>query len=307
MKRKDNHMKDFKDTLLTMITPMLWGSTYMITAVFIPIDRPIFVALMRGLPIGLLLLLFYHKFPKGIWLFRSILLGSLNIGIFFLLLFIAAYRLPGGIASIVGSVQPVFIIFLSWIILKEKPTANSFLAIGMIFVGVFFLFFKQQAAIDPIGVIAALIGSALMSLGVVLTKYWGKPEGVSQMVFTSWQLFFGSLILIPAFLFLEGPVPPLSTQNILGIAFIGIFNTGLAYYLWFRGIEKIGPAKASFLNPINPLTAFFLGYLMLGQTINFLQILGVIIIISSVFVSQSKRKIKKPVTATKSQPQNSFE
>jgi probable blue pigment (indigoidine) exporter len=174
-------------------------------------------------------------------------------------------------------------------------------------VGVFFLFFKQQAAIDPIGVIAALIGSALMSLGVVLTKYWGKPEGVSQMVFTSWQLFFGSLILIPAFLFLEGPVPPLSTQNILGIAFIGIFNTGLAYYLWFRGIEKIGPAKASFLNPINPLTAFFLGYLMLGQTINFLQILGVIIIISSVFVSQSKRKIKKPVTATKSQPQNSFE
>lgn len=300
-------MKDFKDTLLTMITPMLWGSTYMITAVFIPIDRPIFVALMRGLPIGLLLLLFYRKFPKGIWLFRSILLGSLNIGIFFLLLFIAAYRLPGGIASIVGSVQPVFIIFLSWIILKEKPTSNSFLAIGMIFVGVFFLFFKQQAAIDPIGVIAALIGSALMSLGVVLTKYWGKPEGVSQMVFTSWQLFFGSLILIPAFLFLEGPVPPLSTQNILGIAFIGIFNTGLAYYLWFRGIEKIGPAKASFLNPINPLTAFFLGYLMLGQTINFLQILGVIIIISSVFVSQSKRKIKKPVTATKSQPQNSFE
>lgn len=285
-------MKDFKDTLLTMLTPILWGSTYMITAVWIPIDRPIFVALMRGLPIGLLLLLCYRTFPKGIWLFRSILLGSLNIGIFFLLLFIAAYRLPGGIASIIGSVQPVFIILLSWIILKERPTTKSYLAIGMIMVGVFLLFFKQQTAIDPIGVLAALTGSALMSLGVVLTKYWGKPEGVSQMAFTSWQLFFGSLILIPAYLFLEGPVWPLSGENILGMAFIAIFNTGLAYFLWFRGIEKIGPAKVSFLNPLNPLTAFFLGYFMLGQTINFLQILGVLIIISSVFVSQSKGKVK---------------
>lgn len=300
-------MKDFKDTLLTMLTPILWGSTYMITAVWIPIDRPIFVALMRGLPIGLILLLCYRTFPKGIWLFRSILLGSLNIGIFFLFLFIAAYRLPGGIASIIGSVQPVFIILLSWLILKEKPTTKSYLAIGMIMVGVFLLFFKQQAAIDPIGVLAALTGSALMSLGVVLTKHWGKPEGVSQMAFTSWQLFFGSLILIPAFLLFEGPVPPLSGANILGIAFIAIFNTGLAYFLWFRGIEKIGPAKASFLNPLNPLTAFFLGYLMLGQTINFLQVLGVIIIISSVFVSQSKGKVKRSAAAGSGQPQNSFQ
>lgn len=283
-------MKNFKDTLLTMLTPMFWGSTYMITAVLIPINRPIFVALVRGLPIGLLLLLCYRTYPKGVWILKSVILGSLNIGIFFLFLFIAAYRLPGGIASIIGSVQPVFIILLSWLILKEKPTRNSYLAIAMIITGVFLLLFKQQVNIDLIGVLAALAGSALMALGVVLTKYWGKPEGVSQMAFTSWQLFFGSLILIPAALFFEDPIPALTAGNILGLAFIGIFNTGLAYYLWFRGIEKIGPAKASFLNPINPLTAFFLGYLVLGQTISGIQLVGVIIIISSVFVSQRKEK-----------------
>lgn len=281
-------MKNLKDTLLTMLAPMLWGSTYIITSIFIPIDRPVFVALMRGLPIGLLLLLYYRQFPKGVWLFKAFILGTLNIGTFFLFLFIAAYRLPGGIAAMIGSVQPVFIILLSWILLKERPTKNSFIAIAMTITGVFLLLFKQQIKIDGIGVLAALAGAVLMSFGVVLTKYWGKPKEVSQMVFTSWQLFFGSLILIPAAILLEGAIPSLTPKNLFGLVILGIFNTGIAYYLWFRGIEKLSPAKVSFLSPINPLTAFFLGYFILGQSISPVQMLGVIIILSSVFVSQRK-------------------
>lgn len=281
-------MKDLKDTLLTLITPMLWGSTYIITSVLISIDRPIFVALMRGLPIGFLLLLIYRQFPKGNWIWKSLILGSLNIGVFFLLLFIAAYRLPGGIASIMGSIQPIFIILFSWFFLKEKPSWNSYVAVLMTICGVTLLLLKQQMALDILGILAALFGAVVMALGVVLTKLWERPKEVSQMVFTSWQLFFGSLILIPAMLLFEKSIPVLSINNIVGLVILGIFNTGLAYYLWFRGIEKIGPTKASFLSPINPLTAFFLGYIILGQKINALQIIGVIIILSSVFVSQYK-------------------
>ncbi len=67
----------------------------------------------------------------------------------------------------------------------------------MTITGVSLLLLKQDAAIDPIGVLATLTGAIIMALGVVLTKYWGKPEEVNNMTFTSWQLFFGSLILIP--------------------------------------------------------------------------------------------------------------
>ncbi len=44
-------MKQTKDTLLTMLTPILWGSTYIIASVLIPIQRPVFVAFMRAFPI----------------------------------------------------------------------------------------------------------------------------------------------------------------------------------------------------------------------------------------------------------------
>jgi len=281
-------MKNTKDTLLTMIAPILWGSTYIITSMLIPINRPIFVALMRGLPIGLILLLYYRQFPKGIWLFKTLVLGTLNIGGFFLFLFIAAYRLPGGIASILGSVQPIFTIFFSWLLLKESPNINSFIAVLMTITGVSLLLLKQNVTIDSIGIIAALIGAVFMSLGVVLTKYWGKPAEVNNMIFTSWQLFFGSLILIPITFLVEGSIPTLNATNILGLVILGIFNTGIAYYLWFRGISKLSPTKASFLGPVNPLTAFLLGFIFLRQTINPLQILGVAIILFSVYFSQRK-------------------
>lgn len=281
-------MKQMKDTLLTMLTPMLWGSTYIIASVLIPIQRPVFVAFMRAFPIGLLLLLWYRKLPKGIWILKSLILGSLNIGVFFLFLFIAAYRLPGGIASIIGSVQPIFVILFSWLLLKEKPALRSYAAIAMMITGVALLLVKPQMTIDFWGVAAALCGAVVMALGVVLTKYWRKPEGVNQMEFTSWQLFFGSLILIPAVYLMEGSVPVLTSVNLAGLALLGIVNTGLAYYLWFRGIEILSPVRVSLLSPVNPLTAFVLGYVVLGQSISFIQIVGVGVIIASIFVSQRK-------------------
>jgi probable blue pigment (indigoidine) exporter len=285
-------MKNMKDILLTMLAPMLWGSTYIITSTLIPINRPIFVALMRGLPIGLILLLYFRQFPKGSWLLKAIILGTLNIGGFFLFLFISAYRLPGGIASIIGSVQPIFIIFFSWILLKENPNKNSFIVVFMTIVGLSLLLLKQTAVIDIIGVMSALTGSIVMALGVVLTKYWGRPEGVHIMAFTSWQLFFGSLILIPITFLVEGGIPILNSTNILGLVILGVFNTGLGYYLWFRGISKLSPAKVSFLGPVNPLTAFSLGFIFLNQTISPMQILGVLIILFSIYFSQKKTSPK---------------
>ena len=84
--------------LLTAIAPITWGSTYFVTSEFLPPDRPIFAAAARALPIGLVIVAARRRLPRGSWWWRSALLGTLNIGLFFALLFLAAYRLPGGFA-----------------------------------------------------------------------------------------------------------------------------------------------------------------------------------------------------------------
>lgn len=96
---------------LTALAPISWGTTYVVTTEFLPPDRPLLVAAMRSLPIGILLTIGMRKLPQGDWWWRIIVLGSLNIGLFQALLFVAAYRLPGGVAATAGSIQPLIVVF----------------------------------------------------------------------------------------------------------------------------------------------------------------------------------------------------
>lgn len=101
--------------MTTALAPALWGTTYLTTTSFLPEDRPLLAATLRALPAGLLLLLLCRRLPRGGWWWKSWVLGVLNIGAFFALLFIAAYRLPGGVAAIGGTLS-----MASGIVLSKK-------------------------------------------------------------------------------------------------------------------------------------------------------------------------------------------
>ena len=92
---------------LAALAPIAWGSGYYVTETFLPPDRPLFGAMVRALPFGLLLLALRPGLPHGIWWWRSLVLGILNVGAFFVLIFVAAYRLPGGLAATLTATAPV--------------------------------------------------------------------------------------------------------------------------------------------------------------------------------------------------------
>lgn len=87
------------DVLLTATAPAVWGSTYVVTTELLPAGYPLTVAMLRALPAGLLLLLLVRRLPQGVWWPRTFLLGSLNFSFFWAMLFVSAYRLPGGVAA----------------------------------------------------------------------------------------------------------------------------------------------------------------------------------------------------------------
>ena len=88
---------------LTALAPAVWGTTYIVTTHALPPGHPVFAALMRTLPAGTLALLASRKLPCGTWWWKSLVLGALNMACFFPLLFVAAQRLPGGVAATLGS------------------------------------------------------------------------------------------------------------------------------------------------------------------------------------------------------------
>ncbi len=112
--------------------------------------------------------------------------------------------------------------------------------------------------LDTIGVIAALAGAGARGLGTVLVKKWQPP--VSLMVFTAWQLAIGGFMLLPIALITEGPFTQVTRTNLWGFIYLGLIGTGLAYALWFRGINKLMPIAASYLGLLSPVVATLIGY-----------------------------------------------
>lgn len=280
---------------LTALTPLVWGSTYAVTTEFLPPDRPLFTALARALPAGLVLLAVTRVPPRGVWIWRAAVLGVLNIGAFFPLLFLAAYRLPGGVAAVLGAAGPLFALAFARVLLAERPTGRKLLAGLAGLLGVALVVLRADARLDTAGVLAGLAGAASMSAGTVLTKRWGRPEGVGALALTGWQLTAGGLLLVPVALLAEGAPPALTTENVLGYLYLGGIGTAVAYWIWFRGISRLPATSVAFLALLSPVSATVIGWAALGQALTPLQLLGMALALGGTLLGQTSAAAPKAV------------
>ncbi|QIF98075.1 EamA family transporter [Proteus terrae] len=281
-------MNRYTTLLLTALAPIVWGSTYIVTTEMLPANVPMTLAALRALPAGILLLIIMRQLPQGIWWLRVIILGILNFSLFWWLLFISAYRLPGGVAATVGAVQPLIVLFLSrWLLQTRLSWLSISAALGGIF-GVAILILTPNAALDPIGIIAGLGGAFSMATGTVLSRRWQPP--VTPLTFTAWQLTAGGAVLLPFALLFEPALPSLTGINFLGLAYLTLIGGALTYIFWFRGLALLGPSSVASLGFLSPLSAVILGWALLGQQLTSLQILGMIVILLSIWTNQQSEK-----------------
>jgi probable blue pigment (indigoidine) exporter len=285
------------DIGLTALAPAIWGSTYLVTTEALPEGYPITLAVLRALPAGLLLLAFTRCLPPRQWLGRVFALGALNFAVFWALLFVAAYRLPGGVAATLGALQAIMVIAMARGWLGTQVRAGAVVAAITGVAGVALLLLGPEAALDPIGIAAGLGGAASMAAGTVLSRKWQPP--VPALSFTAWQLTAGGLILLPLALVLEPPLPPLTAVNLAGLVWLGLIGAAATYALWFRGVARLEPGAVSMLGMMSPLTAVVLGWLWLGQALSPVQLAGAIIVLGSVWAGQRANRPRsgvRPVT-----------
>jgi len=296
-------MKNTVLILTTALAPIIWGSSYLVTTEYLPQGYPLTLAMLRALPVGLLLLLFCKQLPPMKLVTKILLLGALNFSIFWWLLFVSAYRLPGGVAATIGAIQPLMVIFLARGFLNATLRSSAVLAALLGIFGVALLLLTAQAKLDLTGLIAGVGGAVSMAFGTVLSKKWFSAQSTqtstedivsySPLLITAWQLVAGGLLLLPVAMWLEPPLPVLSLENYFGFIYLGLIGAGLTYFLWFRGLALLSPTIIAPFGFLSPVSAVLLGWLILDQHLSVLQILGALIVLFSVWLSQQNLMLKK--------------
>lgn len=282
--------------LMTALAPVIWGSTYIITTELLPTDRPFIAATLRCLPAGLILLLWCRwRYPQPTFSLRTAwrltTLAALNIGIFQACLFIAAYRLPGGVAAVISAIQPLLILLLAWGLEQRRPAIISSIACVSAIAGMAVLMLSPDARWDHLGGLAAFTGASTMALGTYLGQRW--RESLPLMSFTGWQLLLGGLMLLPAAVWIDPPLTELSLTAGAAYLYLCLFGALLAYALWFNGLSHLPPVAMASLGLLSPITAVALGWLLLDQYITGTGLVGLVTVLISILVVQLAPRTSK--------------
>ncbi|ROR97915.1 putative blue pigment (indigoidine) exporter [Sinobacterium caligoides] len=265
--------------LIAISVPLLWGSTYAAVGLYLQGMSPFWVAVWRALPAGLLLLALRPRMPPLPWA-KMLLLSFFNITAFFLLLFAAAYRLPGAVAGTLGATLPLQVLLLMWLIEGKRP---SLVAISSALVGLMgiVLLLNPSADIDPLGAAAALIATSFMAVSSLWIKKWPVTDLLSL---TAWQLLLGGLMLLPFAYLIAGMPAMVIGESLPGLLWLILPNTAFAYWAFSRSIKVLGAETMAMLAMLNPMAAVLLGVGLLHEMLGVAQWGGIALIIGALLL-----------------------
>lgn len=266
--------------LLVAVAPIAFGSTYWVTREFLPTDSPLWGSAIRALPAGIVLMLIARRLPHGAWWWRALVLGTLNMGLFFCLVYISAQALPSSVAASICSVTPLMITGFAWLLLQQKPSLRVVFGAGAGAVGVLLIVGTASGTLNGWGVAASIAAMTLSSIGAVLMRRW--DDGTPVLTVTAWQLVFGGLELTMLALLFEGPPPLLDAPQFAAFAYVSLVATALAFYCWFSGFRHLPAGVVGVIGLLNPITGVALGVLLGTESLSTLQTLGIALVLGSI-------------------------
>lgn len=197
--------------------------------------------------------------------------GVLNSGIPFALYAFALMSISTGLSSILNATTPMFGALVAWIWLRDRPDASRLAGLAVGFAGVALLAsqkasFKPAASgIAPFWAVLACLGSCLC-YGLAASYTKKRLGGLPPLVTATGSLLGASLGLALPALWLA-PVRMPGATAWLAVLAAGVLCTGVAYVLYFRLIERAGPARALAVPFVVPVFAVVYGAVFLRETI----------------------------------------
>jgi drug/metabolite transporter (DMT)-like permease len=293
--------ENWKIYLMLILATSIWGSAFLAGSVATEELSPITVAFLRFLGAAIILFPFmWYKEPNRPrismrdWIF-FILLGLTGIFLYNIFFFLATKYVPIIKSSLFIATNPVLIVLLSAVFLKEKISIRQIIGLLLALLGGFYIIvngdFEQFAHLGFTKMDLVLLGAVISwasytVLGkVVLRKF-------SSLVSTTYAVGFGTLFLFP-FALAETTWRELAQTTWptwIAIIDLAVLVTVISFILWYEGVKLIGASKSAIFINFMPLSAVIMAILFRGEYFAVHHFIGAILVILGVYISSLSKR-----------------
>lgn len=248
----------------------IWGASFLFMRVGSPELGPFLFTLLRT-GIAALFLIACIKITKkryqlNGYKFKIFCVGIMNTAIPFVLFSYATLTLTAGTTSVLNATVPMFGALVAYIWLKDKLSITASIGLLFGFLGVYLLMAEQVSvnrdALLP--ALAAIGAAACYGIAASMTKKY--LSGLSPLLLATGSQASATIALLPlGLMFIPTEMP--SSEALLSVVAIGILCTGIAYIMFFRLIDAVGPAKTISVTYLIPFFGIFWGFVFLEEEI----------------------------------------
>jgi drug/metabolite transporter (DMT)-like permease len=270
---------------------VVWGFSFPAISVGLRSLPPVLFAAFRY-DVAAVLLLAYAGLRTAEWrpTSRRDLLAVLAGGVFLVagngLLFVGQRTVPSGVAAILQSLVPIATSVWALLLLPEErvsPTGAVGILLGFLGVGL-------VVSPDPANLLGAEVGRLLIlaqvasvALGGVLIQR-SRPT-LDRAALSGWSMGLGGLLLHATSAGLDEPLAlPREPLGVAAVVYLGVFSTALAFFVYFRLLERYGALETSLIAYVVPVVATLAGVLLLGESITLPTLLGFAVVAAGFLV-----------------------
>ncbi|WP_057763128.1 DMT family transporter [Cytobacillus praedii] len=182
---------------------------------------------------------------------------------------------------------PVFVMILSPFVLREQLSIKKIVCIGVAIIGMLMIVGEGVSAFrsdDILGLFFGLVAAAFYASLLLLNKF---IKDMGKLELTIIQLGITTLLLTPYVFLTEGfGIFEVSSSSIPFILILGIINTGIGFWLFFSGMEKLKGQSIAMLSYVDPFVAILISAIILQEQMTIVQMLGGVLLFGSTLVSE---------------------
>jgi drug/metabolite transporter (DMT)-like permease len=270
---------------LFAVLAFVWGSLFVFIEIGLPYIPPVLFAALRH-DIAAVITVGYAASVSSRWYPRSrsdwwltALGAAFFVGLYNAFLFVGQQGVTGGIASILVATNPILAAMFGWMLIPhERLSGLGVLGLLLGFLGVALVARPDVSGplhTESVGALLVVLSTVCLAFGSVLVQRAGGELSVEG--FVAWSNVFGAafLHLISVGLPSESFARAEWTWQALGaLAYLGVVGSALSAVIYFQLLDELGAVEINLVSYAAPVITAILGWLMLGETLGTLSILG---------------------------------